>query len=169
MLEQAEVKSTQNEKLAKVQLEDLPKMRRHQLDELYLLATTPTVEEVKGVTNGRILDGIIPFNKYFSWIPWKGKVFEPLTASNGKGINRIEIRNFKRKWFKFATSNIPPLYGDADVLTLDYANQGNIWPIKLVRDDLKKLHDGLFLGAVYLKSKKGYNFWLYFALELAEK
>ncbi|HCS19114.1 MAG TPA: hypothetical protein DIW47_00875 [Bacteroidetes bacterium] len=169
MLAQAEVKITQNEKLAKVLLDDLPKMSRRELDELYQLATTPTVGEVKGFTNGRILDGIIPFNRYFSWIPWKGKVFEPLTASNGKGINRMEIGNIKRKWYKFATRIIPPLSGNDDVLTLDYSNQGNIWPIRIVRDDLKKLHDGLFLGAVYLKSGKGYKFTLYFALELAEK
>jgi hypothetical protein len=169
MLEQAEVKSAKSEKLTKVRLDDLPKMHRKELDELYLLATTPTIQEVKGVTDGRILTGVIPFNKYFSWIPWKGKVFEPLTASSGKGINRIEIGRFKRKWFSYATSIIPPLFGNDDVLTLDYSNQGNIWPIRLVRDDLKKLHDGLFLGAVYLKSKKGYKFTLYFALGLAEK
>jgi hypothetical protein len=168
MLEQAEVKIEQNEKLAKIQLDDLPKMRRRELDELYLLASTPKFGEVKGVTNGRILDGVIPFNKYFSWIPWKGKVFEPLTANAGKGINRMEVGSIKKKWFKFATSIIPPLDGKDDVLTLNYSNQGNIWPIRLVRDDLKKLHDGLFLGAVYLKSKKGYKFTLYFALELAE-
>lgn len=169
MLEQAEVKVKQNEKMAKVHLDDLPKMRRRELEELYLLATTPILGEVRGVTNGRILDGVIPFNKYFSWIPWKGKVFEPLTATAGKGINRMEVGSIKKKWFKFATSIIPPLAGKDNVLTLDYSNQGNIWPIRLVRDDLKKLHDGLFLGAVYLKSKKGYKFTLYFALELADK
>ena len=169
MLDQAEVKIEQNERLAKIHLDDLPKMRRRELDELYLLATTPELAEVKGVTNGRILDGVIPFNKYFSWIPWKGKVFEPLTATTGKGINRMEVGRIKKKWFKFATSIIPPLAGNNNVLTLDYSNQGNIWPIRLVRDDLKKLHDGLFLGAVYLKSKKGYKFTLYFALELAEQ
>lgn len=168
MLDQVEVKIEQNEKLAKIHLDDLPKMRRRELDELYLLATTPKLEEVKGVTNGRILDGVIHFNKFFSWIPWKGKVFEPLTVTAGKGINRMEVGSIKKKWFKFATSIIPPLDGKDDVLTLNYSNQGNIWPIRLVRDDLKKLHDGLFLGAVYLKSKKGYKFTLYFALELAE-
>jgi hypothetical protein len=169
MLEQAEVKNTQKEALSTIRLDDLPKMRRRKLDELYLQATTPTIEEVKGLTNGRILAGVIPFNKYFSWIPWKGKVFEPITPINGRGINRIEIGSFKRKWFTYATSIIPPLFGNDNVLTLDYSNQGNIWPIRLVRDDLKKLHDGLFLGAVYLKSRKRYKFTLYFALELAEK
>ena len=168
MLDQAEVKMEQNEKLAKIKLDDLPKMRRRELDELYLLATTPKLEEVKGVTNGRILAGIIPFNKYLSWVPWRGKVFEPLTETSGKGKNRIELGKFKRKWFSFATSIIPPLAGNDNVLTLDYSNQGNIWPIRIIRDDLKKLHDGLFLGAVYLRSKKGFKFTLFFGLEKTE-
>ncbi len=150
-------------------LDDLPKMNRRELDELYLLATTPKLGEVKGVTNGRILDGVIPFNKYFSWIPWKGKVFEPLTATAGKGINRMEVGRIKKKWFKFATSIIPPLAGNDDVLTLDYSNQGNIWPIRLVRDDLKKLHDGLFLGAVYLKTRKGLQIHAVFCTGISRK
>ena len=55
--------------------------------------------------------------------------------------------------------------GDNDVFSLNYDQQGNPWFIRQIRDDLKKIDEGLFLGTANFRTKSGYKFILYFALE----
>ncbi len=155
------------EKVENVSLGDLARMKRGQLDELYLLAETPGMDEVKGYTDGVVCDGIIPFNRWFGWIPWKGKRFVPPIGDDkaGHGLNRMELGRRRTLWFPFETGIIPPLTGEDRVFTLNYALPRNFWPIRIIRDDLKKLKEGLFLGSVYMKWTRKYIFMLYFALQ----
>jgi hypothetical protein len=147
-------------------LDGLVKMKRRQLEELFLLAETPNLNEVAGLTDGRILDGVIPFHRLFFWAPWRGKRFVPPVAPGGKGNgrNRMELGGLKTMWYPFETSIKDPLMGTDQVFTLDYALPGNFWPIRIIRDDLKRLKEGLYLGAVFMKWSKRYTFTLYFAL-----
>lgn len=157
------------EKVANMGLNDLRGLSVEELDELFLLATTPTIRELDGATDGVALAGKIPADR-LPWNPWKGKVFESLSDREGRGKNRIEstfIDLFKFELFEFRTSIVPPLAGDDDVVMLNYDLDGNPSLIRKIRDDLKKLKEGLFLGSANLRQDDGsYNFALYFALQL---
>jgi len=157
------------DKVANMSLDDLSKLSIEELDELFLLATTPTIRELDGATDGLALAGKIPADR-LPWNPWKGKVFEPLSDHDGRGKNRVEssfLDLFKFELFEFRTSVVPPLVGDDDVVILNYDLDGNPGIIRKIRDDLKKLKDGLFLGSASLKQDDGsYSFALYFGLQL---
>ncbi|MBF0224590.1 MAG: hypothetical protein HQK76_03960 [Desulfobacterales bacterium] len=148
---------------------------KYELDELFLNGETPTIEEIKGLTNGRVLAGILPLaNKYIRYIinlpfilPWKGKFFDPITKDMGKGKNRIEYGLLKIKLFNFETNIIDPLVGDNKVFSLNYDLSGNPWFIRQIRDDMKKISKKLYLGTANFKWRGEHKFVLYFALELA--
>jgi len=157
------------EKAADMSLNDLSKLNIEELDELFLLATTPAIRELDGSTDGLALAGKIPADR-LPWNPWKGKVFEPLSDHEGRGKNRIEstfIDLFKFELFEFRTSIVPPLMGEDDVVMLNYDLDGNPGLIRKIRDDLKKLKEGLFLGTANLRQDDGsYKFAIYFGLQL---
>jgi len=153
--------------------DDLINRSTEELDELFLLASTPTIEEIHGATNGRVLSGELflkqQAGRFFinlPWMPWKGKIFEPLSKTRGKGINRMDVGPAKGKLFNFETSLIDPLVGDDRVFNLNYDIPGNPWIIRQIRDDVKKLRDGLFLGTANLKWRGEHLFVLYFSLEV---
>jgi len=155
-------------KVASLTLEDLADMPLAELEELFLWASTPTIRELDGETDGRACAGKLPAD-HLPWMPWKGKVFEPVSDTEGRGKNRIEstfIDLFKFTRYRFETRVVPPLQGDDDVVILDYDNDDNPRMIRRIRDDLKKLRDGLFLGTANLKKDDGFRFILYFALQM---
>ena len=155
-------------KVAGLTLDDLADMPLAELEELFFWASTPTIRELDGETDGRACAGKLPAD-HLPWMPWKGKVFEPINDTEGRGKNRIESTFtdlFKFKRYRFQTRVVAPLQGDDDVVILDYDNEDNPRIIRRIRDDLKKLRDGLFLGTANLKRGHGYRFILYFALQL---
>ncbi|MBF0101821.1 MAG: hypothetical protein HQK77_13030 [Desulfobacterales bacterium] len=157
-----------------LKLDDLMNYSKDELDELFLQAETPTIEEINGITNGRVLTGIFPLvNPYFRYIlnlpfimPWRGKFFQPIDSKNGEGINRIEFGIVKFRMFRFETQIIEPIVGPNKVFSLNYDLPENPWFIRIIRDDVKRLRQGLYLGTANLQWKSDYYFILYFALEL---
>ncbi len=155
-------------KVADLTLEDLTDLSMAELEELFLWASTPSIRDLDGATDGRALAGKLPAD-HLPWMPWKGKFFEPLSDSQGRGKNRIESTFtdlFKFELFEFRTRVVPPLQGDDDVVMLDYDLEENPRLIRRIRDDLKKLKDGLFLGTANLRKDGGFKVILYFALEI---
>lgn len=161
------------EKVKNLRLDDLKNRSLAELDELFNLATTPTISEVKGPYDGRVLtgpmfplgmaDGLNMVNLSW-WIPWAGKAFTPVTKTTGKGKNRMRVGPFKALSMPFESKILPPLYGKDDCYVLDYdIPQNPIW-LRLIRDDMKKLREGLFLGRANVKWKGDFIFALYFAL-----
>ncbi|MBI2195039.1 MAG: hypothetical protein HYU36_23910 [Planctomycetes bacterium] len=161
------------DRVAGLKLDDLIDCSREDLDELFLAAGTPSIREVQGVTRGRVLAGrfwlCCRLGRWLTnlpWMLWKGKVFESVTESMGQGINRLELGPIKTRFFRFEARIVPPLTGPNDVLTLNYNLPGNRWPIRVIRDDLKKLREGLFLGTANFQWKGKHHFVLYFGLEV---
>lgn len=153
-------------------LDSLLDLSKEELDDLFFNGETPTIAEISGPTEGRVLAGMPPLQ----WpqlihvinnplLPWKGKAFEPIDEFSGKGKNRLEIGPVKQLVFHFNTHIIPSLVGAGDVFSLDYDQPGNPWFIRQIRDDLKKIGDNLYLGTANFKVKDGYRFVLYFALQ----
>lgn len=159
--------------LKQYRLDALIGKTKAELDTLFLSGQTPTIEEIQGPTRGKVLSGIahlqIPMGVYLTNIPllpWKGKQFEAINKNEGRGINLIEIWPSKQTMFHFETAIVKSLIeGDNDVFSLNYDQPGNPWFIRQIRDDLKKIDDGLFLGTANFRRKNGYSFILYFALE----
>lgn len=159
---------------AHMQLDDLINRNRTQLDELYHMATTPRVVEVIGKTRGRILSGAIPWlltaqsGRYLvnqPWLLWRGAQFEPINSQHGRGAHRFGLGRWERQALPFETAVTAPLFGRDDVLMLGYDLPGNPPGARRFRDDLKKLRDGLYLGATFFYWGGVHRFIAYFGLE----
>ena len=163
-------------RVANLKLDDLINRSSAELEMLYRLGMTPTLRELSGQANGRVLAGQIPlfltrrdglYLLNLAWLPWKGKMFTPAGDEQGWGYNRVGFGALETRLFRFATSIESPLLGEDDVFSLNYDIPGNPWPIRQIRDDLKRLRVGLYLGASYARWQGQYHFVMYFALELA--
>lgn len=159
--------------LKQYRLDALMQKSKAELDQLFLAGQTPSMNEIKGPTRGKVLSGVAhlqnPLGVYLTnmpVLPWKGKQFETINKEQGRGINLIELWPTKQTMFHFETAIVPSLIdGDNDVFSLNYDLPGNPFFIRAIRDDLKKIDDGLFLGTANAKIKGSYKFVLYFALE----
>jgi hypothetical protein len=84
-----------------------------------------------------------------SWFPWAGKSFAAQSDGAGNGINRIRILGGKR-WFPFTTKIEPSAIDGAPCIFLDYRHDVNPRPIQMIRDELREIRPGLFLGPAML-------------------
>lgn len=143
------------------------------LARLYVDARAPRIGQVEGDLRGRMLAwpslGTRPAvqqalrafagSKAF---PWRGKSFHPRTEDSGDGINRVLSDRFRL--FRFETFISPSRAGDFDALQLDYDLPGNPPVIRSIKDEIRELEPGLWLGQAWMKTKKREILWLYFAL-----
>ena len=134
------------------------KMSGEQLDEIF--RNSPAGEIPRGTTDGtaiiapgtEISDNIARFVNHFTW---KGKVFEP---EKGELINRIgpiEHRLIVAKVYK-GTS----WFDDKECIVIDYADTSLLahW----IRDEIREVAPGIYLGLVYWGKKKLIHFALKF-------
>lgn len=154
-------------------LDDLARLPAKELAKLYAAAKAPRVEDLEGPLTGRML--AIPaiegtpvvaklLRKYAasSAFAWQGKTFKTLGAGRGEGLNRV-LGN-RASWFRFETSVGKSRAGDFDAVHLDYDNPGNPAMIRAIRDEVREVAPGLWLGLAYLKVRKSAYLVLYFAL-----
>lgn len=133
-------------------------MSGEQLDEIF--RNSPAGEIPTGKTDGvaivasgtRISDDIARFVNHFTW---KGKVFEP---EKGELINRIgpiEHKLIVAKVYKGKS-----WFDDKACIVIDYSDTSLIahW----VRDEIREVAPGIYLGLVYLGKKKLIHFALKF-------
>lgn len=153
-------------------LDDLAEMTAAELHDVYREAATPTVAEVVGDLRGRMLAfnglgrGLLAraLRAFARWrfFPWRGKSFKTLEASRGEGINRVF--GDRRRWFRFETKLGPSRAGDFDAFHLDYDNPGNPFYIRAIKDEIRRVRPGLYLGQAYLLTAKRARLVLYFGL-----
>jgi hypothetical protein len=84
-----------------------------------------------------------------SWFPWAGKSFAAESDDAGNGINRIRL-GAGRRWFPFQTRIEPSAVDGAPCIFLDYDLDLNPRPIRMIRDELREVGPGLFLGPAML-------------------
>ncbi len=144
------------------------------LEQLYAKATVPRIEDVSGPLRGRMLawpvlsarTGVQSFLRAFAGskaFPWRGKSFVPHDTERGDGINRVFSE--KLRLFRFDTFIGPSKCGDGgDALQLDYDLDGNPPVIRSIKDEIRELEPGLWLGQAYYQTATGHWLWLYFAL-----
>jgi hypothetical protein len=158
-------------------LDDLAAMTSDELLNQYRSGSTPSVRDLDGDMKGRMLAvpgagalvgrGLRAFARW-RLFPWRGKTFKLLRPDRGEGINRIFSDAKPRRWYRFETNIGPSRAGSFDALQLDYDNPGNPFFIRAVKDEVRQVNDGLFLGQAYLVSRNRTRLVVYFGLSRNE-
>jgi hypothetical protein len=157
-------------------LDDLLRADAETLRRLYVGATTAAVADLAGDLRGRMLAFVGAPHVLFWWarlwartslFPWRGKSFKtnPADPARGTGINRVFTD--RTRWFRFDTTIGRSRAGHFDAFQLDYDNPDNPFFVRAIKDEVRQLKPGLFLGQAYLKTKKREILVLYFGLEKA--
>ena len=155
-------------------LDDLAALRVPALHELYRSAEPPMLAELDGDLRGRMLAvqgaGRIWFallRAFAAWrhFPWRGKSFAVRrNGLGGDGINRVFGDVSPRRWFRFETFIGPSRADGAPAFQLDYDNPDNPFFIRAIKDEVRAVGPGLFLGQAYLVWFGKPRLVLYFAL-----
>ena len=97
--------------------------------------------------------------------PWRGKSFAHQDDARGGGMNRVVLDRFKL--YRFETFVAPSRAGGFDAVQLDYDLPENPFFIRAIKDEVRQLRPGLFLGQAYLQTSKAAEprLVLYFGLE----
>lgn len=86
--------------------------------------------------------------------PWAGKSFEARSDGDGTGINRVRLAG-TRRWFPFHTRIEASAIDGAPCILLDYDLDANPRAIRMIRDELREVAPGLFLGPAMLDRGQG--------------
>lgn len=118
---------------------------------------------VRGVEAGR-LGALLRRVARHDAFPWDGKSFFPVSATEGRGINRVKLHR-GLEWFPFTTRIEPSVVDGAPCVYLDYEQPGNPWLIAKIRDEIRELTPGLFLGPAMWKTQGSAILLLWFAVD----
>jgi hypothetical protein len=156
-------------------LDDLAALDAKTLLVLYRRAETPEVPELDGNLRGRMLavqgTGRLWFallRAFAAWrhFPWRGKSFSSRTVGNrGDGVNRVFGDTRPLHWFRFETFIGPSRADGGPAFQLDYDNSDNPFFIRAIKDEVRRVAPGLFLGQAYVIAFGKSRLALYFALE----
>ena len=154
-------------------LDELSTLDGEQCLTLYRGGRTPQVADLDGDLIGRML--IVPWAPSFlaaplrAWarsraFPWRGKTFHSIAPDRGVGINRVFGDTNPRRWFRFDTYVGPSRAGEFDALQLDYDNPGNPFFIRAIKDEVREVESGLWLGQAWLVYGRRQFLAVYFGL-----
>lgn len=152
-------------------LDDLLAVDPARLRALYEGARVPPLSAIRGDLRGRMLAPTILPPKLSaamrtwagtSYFPWLGKSFCPLGQDHGRGINRVGSDRFKL--FSFDTFIGRSRAGDFDAVQLDYDLPENPFFIRPIKDEIREVRPGLYLGQAYLSLPTATHLVLYFGL-----
>jgi len=155
-------------------LDDLAALEPAALADLYSGAATPVLRDMEGHLKGRMLAvtvlprwmfGILRWFAGWSRFPWRGKSFKGGESGRGEGINRVFGDKNPRRWFRFDTFLAPSRAGTFDAVQLDYDNPGNPGFIRAIKDEVREVAPGLYLGLAYLMWRGHPKLMLYFGLQ----
>jgi hypothetical protein len=154
-------------------LDELLALDTDTLGKLYAQAKVPRLPELSGDLRGRMLAwqgvGGLPAKilraaASASNFPWRGKSFAHTSEQGGGGDNRVVVDRFHL--FEFDTFVGPSRAGDFDAVQLDYDKPSNPFFIRAIKDEVRELRPGLWLGQAWLLvGKSAPRLVLYFALE----
>ena len=120
-----------------------------------------------------------------SWLPWKGKTFDPASSSGrnlftagAKRMMRVTLPRYRlvdeagglHSAFRFVTSTGPSAFTPGvEVLRIDYRDvaENPRWPIRKVLDELVQIDDTHYLGQALLEFRGSLRRAAWFALEPA--
>lgn len=155
-------------------LDELAKASIGELTRIYREARAPSsLAALGGTPKGRMLTVVGPLGRgparaavatlaRAPFFPWLGKRFEAFDDRTGQGINRVRLLGERYRFeLRFDDS---VLDGQRCVL-LDYDLPDNPFFIRPIRDELREVRPGLFLGPALLKTRSEPKLVLFFAVE----
>lgn len=158
---------------------DLLELSISQLDELYMGAKTPEISELDGSGTclwlAGPLSGFLPasINKLRTAIagsvifPWKGMALEASFDGGGmNGSNLLFSKDSGLRAFNFEVSVGTTAFDEEECVVFDYNVDGAFPLFKSLRDEVRKLKDGLFLGRGNVVIAGEPRFIAYFSLEM---
>lgn len=158
-------------------LDELAALTPQELERLYRDAQPPvSLSTLDGALVGRMLSvrrlSAGPVGHMLhrwaasSRFPWRGKTFTSTSAAEGTGINRLQLPTLlgRQALFPFATSVAPSLLDGRDAVVLDYDRPENPPYIRRIRDELRQVGPGAFLGPAMWLGRRGATLLLWFAL-----
>jgi len=157
-----------------ITLDALTRMSPPALAELYQNGSVPVLTALSGEPHGRMLalDGVRgPARRAIRRLarrtrfPWRGKAFSHRSQDRGDGINRIRL-GMDMKWYAFETTIAPSALDGEPCLYLNYDLDENPWFIRMIRDELREVSPGLYLGPALAKMGGGHRRVLHFAVDL---
>ncbi len=156
-------------------LDDLLDLDVPTLQALYEGASVPKIGDLHGDLRGKMLTSPLGgkglarvMRSLGGWerFPWRGKSFTPHDDARGEGINRVFTD--RNKLFRFDTFIGKSRAGAFDALQLDYDNPKNPPFIRIIKDEVRTLRPGLFLGQAWIVARKKETLGLYFALAMQD-
>ncbi len=154
-------------------LDELLALDPETLRRLYVGASVPRIPDLSGDLRGRMLawpalSGVaaaaVRAIASTSRFPWRGKSFRHASDAAGGGDNRVVVDRFHL--FEFDTFVGPSRAGAFDAVQLDYDKPSNPFFIRAIKDEVRELRPGLFLGQAWLKAgPREPRLVLYFGLE----
>lgn len=154
-------------------IDDLQELTPEELMELYRAGSTPRLGDLDGKLSGRMLavprvqdPRVRRFLSRFARsgaFPWQGKTFDSQTPQHGHGVNRLFGNRVNL--FRFETSVGPSRAGAFDAVHLDYSHSQNPPLVRDVKDELRLVSEGLWLGLAYLRLRDDDHLACYFAIE----
>lgn len=154
--------------------DDLATMSVTELEDIYREGTLPAIDALDGAPPGRMLTVVgalgwqgmrarIARFARSSVFPWGGKSFQSYSATSGRGINRVALLGEK---YPFDTRVEASAIDGRDCIFLDYDKTENPWFIRAIRDELREVSPGLFLGpAMWAPRGKTPRLVLWFAID----
>jgi hypothetical protein len=141
-----------------VDIPDLMKMTQAQLDDLFKQSPSGPIPNgaAQGtaiIAPGTELEGVAA--KFIHMFAWQGKVFD---ASAGELRNKILPMGMKAIVAKVYKGT--SWYDGKECIVLDYSQTSLI--AHYIRDEIRQVGDGVYLGIVYWSSKKLIDFALKF-------
>lgn len=147
--------------LRSIEIDDLAEMSMVDLIDLYRAGTVPdSLRALDGVTQGRMLvvrgldwrgaHDVFTRAASSRFFPWAGKRFQHLDRNQGTGINRIRLAG-ERLWYPFRTRLEASAIDGAPCIALDYDLPENPRAIRALRDELREVSPGLFLGPALMR------------------
>jgi hypothetical protein len=153
-------------------LDDLLALPPERLERLYAEASLPELSAIQGDLRGRMLAwpglsgpaaALLRAFAGSSAFPWRGKSFRHLGGERGEGKNRVVSDRWKM--FRFTTFAAKSRAGAFDAIQLDYDHRENPFFIRAIKDEIRELKPGLYLGQAWLRTRSSERLVLYFALE----
>ena len=139
-------------------IDDLVRKSGPELDALYAGGSVPAVPE--GRVKGRAIyypgtKLAVPMSRGARLV-WQGKVFDP---ANATAVNKFfGVRAIKGKLYQAASWR-----DGAPALILDYQETSHVYGN--VRDEIRQVGPGLYLGLMYARTSPSPTLKMYFALE----
>ncbi len=161
-------------------LDDLARRSEDALESLYRAGAVPAdFFDREGRPKGRMLavrrlDRGAPFDALRRFaasqrFPWGGKSFFRVGREQGRGINRVRLGPARFEWYPFDTRVEASLVDGRPTVLLDYDKPENPFFIRRIRDEIRELEAGLFLGpAMWKDDRGGAAHVLWFALDFRD-